>query len=429
MAIFASTTTSGYSDPLKAYTIKALEKRQADMLAAQAQQTMPDTIATPIQGVGHVVNQLADNMRLGRAEQAAAEGRSELSSIIAQGPQGPNGQWSPQQQAVFARRDPEMLGRLMQQDFEARQQVARFGHETGRDTARFGHDTTTAAKLAETNADAASTAAMVAEDKRRAEERARVIAAQQEAETKEKAAQAQENRILARPTDDELVKLQRALERGEITKEDFEARKKKLLQPPINEQKFIAEQKQQSIDNQSALSTLDEASNILNSPKGIHAGRGGGITTQVGKWVSPAFGGPDDEKQQNTQRFNQIMGGQALLALTQMKGASSDKDVAVNFEIVNNPNESIDNKRKALAVLRTKLDYYVKLNAETLSGAGAEAPKLPGAGAAAAPAPSRMSPEDVAQSIANAKAAVASGKWTVEQANAKLKAAGIEKGL
>ena len=36
MPMFASTTSSGYRDPLQALSIKALEQRQKDLLAQQA---------------------------------------------------------------------------------------------------------------------------------------------------------------------------------------------------------------------------------------------------------------------------------------------------------------------------------------------------------------------------------------------------------
>jgi len=127
MAIFASTTTSGYSDPLKAMSIKALEQRYKDMQAQQATQQAamftPENTQTPIQGLAQVANVAADAFRSNRADQATAAGRNELAGIIAQGPQGPNGDWSPQQQAVMSRRSPEDLTKIWQQMHENRQNV------------------------------------------------------------------------------------------------------------------------------------------------------------------------------------------------------------------------------------------------------------------------------------------------------------------
>ena len=82
MAIFASTTTSGYSDPLKAQSIKALEQRQKDLLAQQAQQTMPESMPSPFQVGGHVLNQLASGMQQNRTDQAIAAQREVLARAM-----------------------------------------------------------------------------------------------------------------------------------------------------------------------------------------------------------------------------------------------------------------------------------------------------------------------------------------------------------
>src|SRR6478736_417568 len=127
MPVFASTTTSGYSDPLKAMSIKALEQRYKEMQAQQAaaQQGMftPENTQTPVQGLAQVANVAVDAMRSRRADEATAAGRNELAGIIAQGPQGPNGEWSPQQQAVMSRRSPEDLTKIWQQYHENKQNV------------------------------------------------------------------------------------------------------------------------------------------------------------------------------------------------------------------------------------------------------------------------------------------------------------------
>jgi hypothetical protein len=64
---------------------------------------------------------------------------------------------------------------------------------------------------------------------------------------------------------------------------------------------------------------------------------------------------PDTETTANTQRFNQIMGEQALELLNKMKGASSDRDVQVNFKIANDPNATVQNKRLAIQALRARI--------------------------------------------------------------------------
>jgi hypothetical protein len=125
MAIFASTTTSGYSDPLKAQSIKALEARYKDMLAQSAAQPgiTPENTQTPIQGFGHVANQLVDSFKQRQVDQAAAEGRNELAGVIAQGPRGPDGSWAPDQLSVMARRSPELMEKFYAQQHENKQNV------------------------------------------------------------------------------------------------------------------------------------------------------------------------------------------------------------------------------------------------------------------------------------------------------------------
>jgi len=76
-----------------------------------------------------------------------------------------------------------------------------------------------------------------------------------------------------------------------------------------------------------------------------------------------------------------------LQLLTQMKGASSDKDVKINFDIANDPNATVDEKKRAILVLKEKLSYYVKINNAAVAGAGGEVPKLGGGGGGASADP------------------------------------------
>jgi len=116
MAIFASTTL-GNNDAIRANTIKALEKRQADLLAQQAQQ-QPDTatMATIPGGIGHVLGIVGDNMREARTGEALKANRAELSNVIAQidPATGP----TPAQGAVIARLAPEVFKDYMSQQQE-----------------------------------------------------------------------------------------------------------------------------------------------------------------------------------------------------------------------------------------------------------------------------------------------------------------------
>jgi hypothetical protein len=283
-------------------------------------------------------------MRSRRADEAAASQRQALAQAMAGGdPLNP----SPQLQATMAVAAPEMYQHVLTQLAERRRQEALFGQQ---DKAR--------------TADAA-----IAQE----------------------AAKAQEARVQERPSTTDVAQLRRAAARGEISKEEADAAIKKLTSPSASEQKIINDQAMQSVDAQSSLATLDEALALTNHPKGIHAGPQAGITQSIGENVPKFAQGssvlPDPETTKNTQRYNQIMGAQALQLLTQMKGASSDKDVAINFKIANDPNASIESKRQAIGVLRNKLSAYLEIHNRGIVEAGGTVPKLPGAGGAATAAP------------------------------------------
>jgi len=344
MAEFVSTTLPTYSDPLRAQSIKALEQRHKDMMAqsAQAGAITPENTQTPIQGFGHLANQLGDSFQRARVDQAAAAQRQSLAQMIAQGPQGPNGEYSPQQLSVWSTADPEGMKAMLQQVAEGRRQRELFSHQDA----------------------AAKEAARVAQE----------------------AADAAENRIQSRPTDLPVVQADRALKRGEIDQATRDAIVKKATSAPASEQKYITGMQEQSIAGQSLIASLDEALALTNHPKGIHAGPGAGFAQGIGE-NTPKFlqgvtsaAGIDPETMSNTQRFNQIMGAQALDLLNQMKGASSDRDVQVNFKIVNDPNATIDNKRKAIEALKIKLAGLLQVHHNAITEAGGKVPTLPTAG-------------------------------------------------
>jgi hypothetical protein len=114
---------------------------------------------------------------------------------------------------------------------------------------------------------------------------------------------------------------------------------------------------------------------------------------------------PDPETTKNTQRYNQIMGAEALSLLTQMKGASSDKDVQINFKIANDPNASVDAKRTAIGVLKAKLAAHLAAYNAGITEADGKVPKLGGAPAAAA----KPAAAAAADPLAEAQAAIDKG--------------------
>ena len=425
MAIFASTTTSGYSDPLKAQSIKALEQRLKDQQAqAAAQQPDAAMMATIPGGIGHVLGQVGDRMAQARTEQAVAAQRDMLSKAMTgydvnSGPPPP----------AIATADPELYKSMLQQWAENRRQKDLFGHQDEAAKERYKQEeiargqgythsdaaaaqkvlddqvaAAQAAKTAEiarqqgyTHSDAAAAqkvlddqvaakeAARVAEIARGQEDTAARARDAQKALDAEVAAAANENRIQSRPTDDDLVKAKRAFERGEINQEEFDLRKKKLTQGTPAEQKFIVEQQMESVNNQSTLGTLDTALAMIDHPDSIFAGKNADWRTGFSGRLPEKLTGLSEKTRENTATYNKIMGGQALQQLTQMKGASSDKDVKINFDIANDPNATADEKKRAIGVLKEKLAYYVKINNAAIEGAGGTAPKLGGGAATADP--------------------------------------------
>jgi hypothetical protein len=369
MAIFASTTTSGYSDPLKAMSIKALEKRLADQQAQMAQQ-QPDTalMGTIPGGIGHVLGKIGDRMEQGRNEQAIAAQKAELARAMSG--YDPTGDAPPP--AGIATLAPDMYKDMMQTWAAARQQRAGFTHADAAQGRLFGHQDATAAKANE-NTELGRQA--TAEEARATAER-KVEA--------DKLAAVETHKVQREAQNPEFVKMSKALEEGKIDQVTFDAWKKKQLAPPVNEQEFILKTQKESVENQSALGTLDQALGFIDHPDSIFAGKNADISTSASSRLPEKLTGLSEKTRENTSSYNKIMGGQALQLLTNMKGASSDKDVKINFDIANDPNATADEKKRAILVLKEKLAYYVKLNNAAVEGAGGAAPKLGGGGGASA---------------------------------------------
>ena len=117
MAIFASTTTSGYSDPLKALTIKALQERQKTQAAQPGEMITPENTQTPMQGMAHVFSQLGDSMAQARTVQALADRQAGFQRDLA-GVDWNKGPTS-EQIAGFAA-DPEFLRLAIEKEYERR---------------------------------------------------------------------------------------------------------------------------------------------------------------------------------------------------------------------------------------------------------------------------------------------------------------------
>ena len=145
MPVTVSTTTpsvvGSYSDPVRALNIKALEKRHAEMLQAQAQMgaITPENTQTPVQGMGHVLNQLGSSMQAGYAERKAQDARDRLSAVMAgiDWEKGP----TPQQLAFITNANDALGTKLIEQGATSRENQRTRQHEVGQQQARFGHDT------------------------------------------------------------------------------------------------------------------------------------------------------------------------------------------------------------------------------------------------------------------------------------------------
>ncbi len=419
MPVFASTTiapTSTYSDPLRAQSIKALEQRYKEMAAQGSGAITPENTATPIQGFGHLANQLGDSFQRSRVDQAIAAQKQQLAQVMAgMDPNNPK----PHEIAAINTADPEMAKQMLMQLAEYRraqmqdattrrsQDMTAASSREGHDVTRSGNEAQVAATLSGQSNQAAMETARLDAAKAAAAELARTQEAQKVAD---------EKRLQERPTDEPLVTLRRALERHEISQQEYDARAKQLTMPKVNEQEFILKTQKESIDNQSALGTLDQALGYIDHPDSIFAGRGAGMKTKAADLLPEKLTGFNEKTRENTQSFNKIMGGQALQQLTQMKGASSDKDVAVNFAIANDPDATPEEKKRAILVLKDKLNYCVKLNNAAIEGAGGTAPVLPKGGSTD---PAVKSATDPARAAATDPAAADKVVDVVSEAQAK----------
>ena len=74
---------TGYRDPAKAMTLKALEARAKAAQDAVAQSMQPTVVADPLQGVAGLLSTLGSQMQEGRADRAVAQGRGELARLQA----------------------------------------------------------------------------------------------------------------------------------------------------------------------------------------------------------------------------------------------------------------------------------------------------------------------------------------------------------
>ena len=426
MAIFASTTTSGYSDPLKAMNIKALEQRLKDQQAQMAAQ-QPDaaSMATIPGGIGHVLGVVGDKMAQGRNEQALAAQRD----ILAKAVSGYNPDSGPPPAAI-ATTDPELYKSLLSTWAENRRSAAQIaaqtrGQDLTRESSAEGHGVTRAgnqlqadvAREGQGNQAAMETARLEAA-KAAAAEAARV---QREAKIDE------EQRLANRPASD-AAKIMQDVQAGKLTAEQGEALVSKLSAPSATEMKAGNEIQNTYLDTQGALSDLKEARDLLGPEgTGIRAGAGAGMGQIGAKWGGDALGLSDPKLTQKTERFNQIMSTEAINAMAQkLKGASTDYEMRQFVALMNDANAEPKTKMQALNNMIAKAEAHQALQLDQMKRAKVTPPAglATGGGASAPPKPAGMSDEAI---LSEAQGHLKNA--TPEQAakiNARLKAWGLQ---
>jgi hypothetical protein len=388
MAIFASTTL-GTGDPSRAMSIKALETRAQALAAAQAKQELPTSLPSPWQGASLVMNQAADAFATKRADQAAAQRRQDLAGYMAKA--GDNPSMADVGQITAA--DPDVGKTYLQEIQQRRSQAAQIQAQ-------------------------------------------KELAAQQAQQT-EAAAVAAEQRLGARPKSD-VAQIEADLRGGRLSPEDATAAKKKLTAPSASEQKAANEQEDANVELQSTLAGLKEGYGLLKDDK-VYSGGGAGFKEFMGKNLPTVGGyvaGTDPEKTKATQRYNQIVTPQVLDFLAKLKGASSDRDMNLAIDTLNDRSADIETKKRAMETLIPKIAAHLELNQRRMKEMGREPVKVdtppPVSGAPAAPAaaagPARPPSMDDAALVAQAKAAIAAGKDPAA-VKKQLEAWGVKGGL
>ena len=112
--------STGYRDPQKAMTLKALEARAKAAQEAVATSMEPTVVADPMQGWAGLLGTLGAKVEQGRTDSAAASGRADLANIMA----GVNMDTGPNMADIarIGQYDPELAQRMYEQAMETRQQ-------------------------------------------------------------------------------------------------------------------------------------------------------------------------------------------------------------------------------------------------------------------------------------------------------------------
>ena len=375
MAIFASTTTSGYSDPMKAMNIKALEQRLKDQQAQMAAQ-QPDaaSMATIPGGIGHVLGVVGDRMQQGRQSKhwprTATCWRRRWQATTrraARRRQRPSPRWPPLCTRICCRRGRRtaVRPRRSRRKIAGRISIAKVRRKATELTLQTNQATVDATLSGQANQAAMETARLEAA-KAAATEAARV---QREAKIDE------EQRIANRPASD-AAKIMQDVQSGKLTQEQGEALVSKLSAPSASEMKAGNELQNTHLDTQSALSDMKEARGLMGPEgAGIRAGTGAGWAQTGAKLGGDKLGLTDPTLTQPTERFNQLMNAEAITAMAaKLKGASTDYEMRQFVALMNDPNAEPKTKMQALDKMIAKAEAHLSLQQEQLKRAKVSAP-------------------------------------------------------
>ena len=490
MAIF--TSTSSYSDPIKALNIKALEKRLADIQTNA--EAAPATMPSPWQGAAHVMGKIGEGLQQGRTEGALASQRQALAQAIAgiDPARGP----TPEQQAIITGADPE-LGKTYAQQIAAareaqltREQQTRENQATRDVTLGEGErgrqQQTALASQAQKHTSDESTLTRAqqrdlatqqqqhtaAESSLTRQQQTNLALARQEFDAAQKDAdrtqqsglqadrlaademrakakekfdlRVQENtqtfqttqqkeRLAAEAERDkpEAVKLKKALDAGEIDQATYDAALRKLTTGGAGEIKAEGDVSDQYLQSGSALNQLQRAQGIL--AQGIDYGLMSNLRSTIGATgVSadvPGLGKIDPALAGRTKEFNSLLNEQAIAAMSKaLRGATTDFELRQFIQLLNDPQATPQQKANRLQEIINNEKASHEAKGTQLDRMGKPRPAVAAPITGGGDGGSPRSSAEVEQSRANARAAIASGKVSREAAIAKLKAADVDPG-
>lgn len=159
--------------------------------------------------------------------------------------------------------------------------------------------------------------------------------------------------------------------------------------PDSTTRKAIYESQDELPNINATIESLNEAKSLL--PK-IYTGFGSNVRTSVNQGL-PGFLPnviSDPNRAKATQRFNQIMNAEAISAMSQtLKGASTDREMAMFVSIINDPNVAPDVKTKAIDQMIRKAEIQRQVKTDRITELGGKVPQ-------SAPAPSQVQPPPAA---------------------------------